>query len=81
MQIQAGQGTGEGVAIENRILMPQIQVPIQVQTHQVLQVKINRKNTNSICMIPMKGALQRVLEKLKTRSYLKSKKRLTRLGI
>ena len=41
MQIQAGQGTGEGVATENRILMPQIQVPIQVQTLQVLQVKIN----------------------------------------
>ena len=68
MQIHAGQGTGEDVATENRILMPQIQVPIQVQILRVLQVKINQKNINSTCMTPAKGALQRALVKLKIQS-------------
>ena len=60
MQIQASQDTGEGVATENQILMPQIQIQVQIQVLPILQVIAKLKSTNSTCMILMKGALRRV---------------------
>ena len=68
MQIQASQDTGEGVATENKILIPQIQVQIQVHILQILQVIANPKSISFTCMIPTKGALRRALVKLKTQS-------------
>ena len=81
MQIQASQDTGEGVATENKILMPQIQIQIKIQILQILQVKANPKSISFTCMIPTKGALRKVLQKLKIQSSLRSRKLLTLLGI
>ena len=81
MQVQASQGTGEGVATESKIQMLQIQVRIQIQILQILQVKINPKSINFTCTIPTKGALRRALAKLKTQSFLRFRKILTLLGI